>query len=425
MVATIGLSSSGTGKECGGGACDDRRSGSILAQRRIRPLRRTRLNLLGESMRGMTRARSPRHDRGGIVMGAMRNQAAIYADFHFRTSWSRPFMVFIEPTLRCPMGCRFCDLPYDSTFPRARELPIERWMGILRELKDFSPLVRSVYISGGEPFLRRDLIDLIEYAHNIGLGTRTLTIGWFLDPRLCDRLIRSPMDFLKFSIHSSRQAVHDSLVRRPVFERATRAISYLRSNGYPRRIGMLCTVFQGNVDHLDEIVQWAAEFGIEYILLRPLFGQTVAQRIEGNLPTDPRDFNAECVVADIELMRTSIEKVKVLKRQGLPVANSEKQLDLIVAQAEGTYHGFTGCHMMYESIYIKPDGTVQVCGHLALGEMGSVASRSVSDVLTSPEAYAARHLVTRDCQCPANGFIRKSFGEKAALVTQLARGGVQ
>jgi MoaA/NifB/PqqE/SkfB family radical SAM enzyme len=358
-------------------------------------------------------------ERVGFVASAGLNQLAVWSDFHLRTSLSRPFMVFIEPTLRCPMACKFCDLPTDRTFPRRDELPLERWKQILSELREFSPSIRSVYISGGEPFFRRDMIDLIEHAHSIGMATRTLTIGWFCDERLCDRLLRSPMEFLKFSIHSSRPEVHDQLVGRQVHERAVGAIRYLKRNGYEGRIGMLCTVFEGNVDHLHEVPEFAADLGIDYVLFRPLFGQTVADRVRDQLPTDPHEFNPDCVVRGVDRIRDAVEKLKVLRRQGLPVANDDHQLDLIVAQAEGTYHGYRGCHLMYESMYIKPNGNVDVCGHLALGVMGNLREEPVGEVLGSKRAYAARHAVTRSCSCPANGFIRKSFQQKVALVREI------
>jgi MoaA/NifB/PqqE/SkfB family radical SAM enzyme len=136
-----------------------------------------------------------------LIPSAATAQAAIYSDFHLGTRRSKPFMVLIEPTVRCPMACKFCDLPTDRTYPRRNELPIERWMRIIDELKAYIPTFRSVYIGGGEPFFRKDLIELIEYAHSVDVGTRTLTIGYFSDERLLDRLLASPMHSLKFSLH--------------------------------------------------------------------------------------------------------------------------------------------------------------------------------------------------------------------------------
>src|SRR5690348_503118 len=161
------------------------------------------------------------------LVGAARAQLAVYSDYRLKTNLSRPFEVLIEPTVRCPMACTFCDLPTDNTYPKANELPITRWMEIVEELKAYIPVFKSVYIGGGEPFFRKDLIELIEHAHKIGVGTRTLTVGMFCTPPLLDRILASPMDSLKFSLHSSREDVHNRLVGKDVFQRSTGAVRYL------------------------------------------------------------------------------------------------------------------------------------------------------------------------------------------------------
>ena len=366
--------------------------------------------------------------RGGVqkarfIVRAAASQAAVVCDFKLKTSFSKPQMVLIEPTLRCPMACKFCDLPTDTTYPKRDELPISRWKEILAELREFSPLIRSVYISGGEPFLRHDLIDLIEHAHSIGMGTRTLTIGKFLDEKLCNRLLDSPMEFLKFSLHSNRAEVHDELVGRDIFERATGAMRYLKRNSYEGKLGILCTMFAGNVDHVGDIVRFVIDdIGLDSILFRPLFGQTVANRERDGLPSEYDGFNEDCVIEDVDAVRRAVDVLKDLKREGYPIANSMTQLDALLWQASGSYEGLPGCHMMYESMFIKPNGNIDVCGHLALGVMGNVAERSVGEVLRSAEAYDARHAVSRECRCQGNVFLKKSGGDKLRLALELLGG---
>jgi MoaA/NifB/PqqE/SkfB family radical SAM enzyme len=350
---------------------------------------------------------------------AVKSPIAVWSDFTLKTNFSKPHMVLIEPTLRCPMACKFCDLPTDPTYPKSKELPIARWQEILAELREFNPLVRSVYISGGEPFLRRDLIDLIEHAHCIGMGTRTLTVGQFCDRALLDRLLASPMEVLKFSLHSSQADVHNRLVGRKIFDKAVGAIRYLKANGYRGRLGILCTVFNENVGHLGDVARLGSDLGLDYMLFRPLFGQTIAHRDPVELRSAYAKPRADLSVTDIDLLRRSIDELRELRNQGLPIANSDKALDAIVGNAEGTFEGVRGCHLMYESMYIKPNGDVDACGHMALGLMGNVASNSVASVLGSRAAYQVRHSVTRKCRCNGNIFLRQTFRERASLALAL------
>lgn len=357
--------------------------------------------------------------KAGFLARAALSPAAVWSDFVLRTNLSKPHMVLIEPTLRCPMACKFCDLPADPTYPKTAEMPLARWQEILVELREFNPLIRSVYISGGEPFLRRDLIDLIEFSHSIGMGTRTLTIGQFCNHVLLDRLLASPMDMLKFSLHSSQADVHNELVGRKIFDKAVGAIRYLRKNGYQGKLGILCTVFNANVRHIGDVARLGSDLGVDYMLFRPLFGQTIAHREPSLLRSAYAQPRADLAVTDLDVLRRSIDELRELRDQGLPISNSDRSLDAIVGRAEGTFDGVPGCHLMYESVYIKPNGDIDACGHMALGLLGNVASQSVSSVLRSREAYDVRHAVTRRCRCNGNIFVRQTFREKAAMALAL------
>lgn len=345
-------------------------------------------------------------------------QMAIFSDFRLKTNLSKPFEVLIEPTVRCPMACKFCDLPTDTTFPKSQELSIDRWKEILDELKAYLPVFKSVYIGGGEPFFRKDLIDLIEYSHAIGVGTRTLTIGVFCTPALLDRIIASPMHSLKFSLHSSREDVHNRLVGRDVYKKSTGAIRYLRENGYEASLGVLCTVYRENVDHLGEIARLGADLGLDYMLFRPLLEQTVADRRTNLLDrVKPEVLQVE----DMDVLRKSIDELKELKAEGLPIVDTEEQLDAIADIAQGGIGSKYGCTRMYESIAIKPNGNVDACGNMALGVLGNVAENSVSEVLSSAQAWSVRHGISRRCQCTGNIFVRRTVMSKTSLVLDLLR----
>src|SRR3954470_1715024 len=84
----------------------------------------------------------------------------------------RPTAVTIEITKRCNATCDFC--PYWE----ADEV---------EEVKDFTPVIRyfqplQVSITGGEPFLRKDLLDIVRQVKGVP-GFRYIglyTNGWLL-----------------------------------------------------------------------------------------------------------------------------------------------------------------------------------------------------------------------------------------------------
>ena len=80
-----------------------------------------------------------------------------------RTEGMRPpYLAVISPTNRCNLKCTGC---YSGLFPRNIPDPMtfEAWDRVIQDCKDMG--IHFFTISGGEPFVRRDLLDMFE-KHN-------------------------------------------------------------------------------------------------------------------------------------------------------------------------------------------------------------------------------------------------------------------
>jgi len=70
---------------------------------------------------------------------------------------SAPLEVFIAVTNRCNLFCDHCNV---STSLNLRdELTTEQWISFIRRLAELK--VFTLWISGGEPFLREDLFTIL------------------------------------------------------------------------------------------------------------------------------------------------------------------------------------------------------------------------------------------------------------------------
>ena len=73
----------------------------------------------------------------------------------------RPYTLVAELTYRCPLRCVYCSNPVD--FHRSRtELSTDEWRRVFSEAAQLG--VMQLHLSGGEPVLRDDLIELIRHA---------------------------------------------------------------------------------------------------------------------------------------------------------------------------------------------------------------------------------------------------------------------
>ncbi len=114
------------------------------------------------------------------------------AYFRFRYA---PQIAALNITDNCCFKCVMCSQWKDNT---SGELSAEDWKRVLLQLKQIG--IKVVSFAGGEPFLRKDIIDLMGYAKSIGLGTAVTTNGYLLDEEKIKDSIRAGIELFAISL---------------------------------------------------------------------------------------------------------------------------------------------------------------------------------------------------------------------------------
>ena len=105
-----------------------------------------------------------------------------------------PICLTWELTYACNLQCVHC---LSSSGQRdERELSTEEAKKILDDLRDLQ--VFYINIGGGEPMVRRDFFELLEYSVANGIGVKFSTNGAFIDEEKARRL--AAMDYLDIQI---------------------------------------------------------------------------------------------------------------------------------------------------------------------------------------------------------------------------------
>lgn len=103
-------------------------------------------------------------------------------DFESRTGYYPPRAMLISPTMRCNLNCYGCyagDYSHDELEPEI----IHR---VLSEAKEMG--ISLVVVLGGEPFLRKDLLEVYEAHHDMAF--QVFTHGGFLDEKMVESIAR-------------------------------------------------------------------------------------------------------------------------------------------------------------------------------------------------------------------------------------------
>jgi radical SAM protein with 4Fe4S-binding SPASM domain len=124
---------------------------------------------------------------------------------------SAPYRVDLALTYRCNNTCPHCYVPpkrreWDAT----HEVETAKWKRILDLLLDQA--IPHVTFTGGEPTLRDDLVELVQYAEDIGIIAGLVTNGRRLTQSLVDDLVKAGLDYVQITFESHLPEIHNQMV---------------------------------------------------------------------------------------------------------------------------------------------------------------------------------------------------------------------
>src|SRR5580700_4697358 len=111
-----------------------------------------------------------------------------------------PLGLLAELTHRCPLGCPYCSNPL-ALDPRDDELDTATWARVFGEAAALGVL--HVHLSGGEPGVRRDLVEITAAAHDAGLYTNLITSAVGITDATLAKLADAGLDHVQISIQDS------------------------------------------------------------------------------------------------------------------------------------------------------------------------------------------------------------------------------
>jgi mycofactocin radical SAM maturase len=146
-----------------------------------------------------------------------------------------------------------------------RELSTEEAKKILDDLRDLQ--VFYINIGGGEPMVRRDFFELLEYSVANGIGVKFSTNGAFIDEEKARRL--AAMDYLdiQISLDGVDAATNDAVRGEGSYDMAIRAMENLKAANFGQfKISVVVT--RHNVSQLDQFKALADHYGAQLRITR-------------------------------------------------------------------------------------------------------------------------------------------------------------
>lgn len=181
----------------------------------------------------------------------------------FRLGLEAPICLTWELTYACNLSCVHCLSSSGRRDPR--ELNTQECYRVIDELEQLQ--VFYVNIGGGEPMLRTDFFDILEYSVDHHVGVKFSTNGTFIDAERARRL--AAMDYLdiQISIDGADADVNDLVRGEGSYAAARQAMEHLAAADFgPFKISLVVT--RHNVGQLDTFKEIADSYGAQLRVTR-------------------------------------------------------------------------------------------------------------------------------------------------------------
>jgi pyrroloquinoline quinone biosynthesis protein E len=176
----------------------------------------------------------------------------------------RPFTLIAELSYQCPLHCPYCSNPVDIGDERYRHsLDTDDWIRVFREARGLGVL--QLALTGGEPMLRRDLVELCAAARDAGLYSSLITAGTLFTRERAEALKVAGLDHVQISIQSPNPEENDRIAGNRSFAKKIVAARAARELDFPLTIN--CVLHRQNLDRIEELLELTLELGAQRLEL--------------------------------------------------------------------------------------------------------------------------------------------------------------
>jgi MoaA/NifB/PqqE/SkfB family radical SAM enzyme len=189
-----------------------------------------------------------------------------------------PLAVHLELLAACNLACAHC---FAGVLPRRGKpldlVEMDRLFGELAAIGSF-----RLGLTGGEPLMRRDLLEIIDAATGRGLHPCLTTNALLVDERMARELGRRPLVWLNVSLDGATAATNDAIRGAGVFDRV---VEKLRLLGRHARFTLAFTITRESAREVEACARLARELGAHTAVFRPLYPVGVARDRLDLMPT--------------------------------------------------------------------------------------------------------------------------------------------
>ena len=176
---------------------------------------------------------------------------------------TKPHEFYWEITSNCNLRCQHCFVSDAKALLINKDLSTKKCISIIDQLKCLG--VYLIIFSGGEPFLRNDFLDIVEYTKNNNISVVIHTNSLLITDETISKLnslLHPKMDILQISLDGATKKTHETIRGRHTFDKTIDNIKTISQTNIKLRVNFTPTKF--NVIELPDTFSLCSSMDVAY-----------------------------------------------------------------------------------------------------------------------------------------------------------------
>lgn len=289
-------------------------------------------------------------------------------------------------TNKCNLRCKMCDQWKTDPVLISQELSTQEWYSFVDSASRMHAVV--IVITGGEPFLRKDIFGIIKFIRKKRISCHLCTNGTLLNKNTVDKLKDSGLNSISISLDSNCAEIHNEIRGVDCFDNVIGGIKLLKRMMPEIKIGINYVISKQNFRNMHQMIPFAEKLGVNQIKFGP---------IHTNLMHRKKSFssfrNFLFVENDLPELRLEVDKLIYAASQTKLLTTSSTFMKAILNLYKNHPHRLR-CYAGYISCAIDALGKVSPCDNFDGNE--NLRNKPLEEIWRSSSFQHLRNQV-HDC----------------------------
>lgn len=320
---------------------------------------------------------------GGVLLSA-----------YFNKIFVGPVNVIVAPSWKCNSKCKMCDF---HSRVKKNEFTTEEFKNIVDQVSKLNCSIFSFF--GGEPLLRKDIFELIEYIKSKKLLVQISTNAILLsNENFAEKLMKTDLDIITVSLDCMDKELYSKIRGNDAFDKAVSGIKNIvglkNKLGTSTQITVNTVIIDDNIDQIFEIIDFIKDFGIDVVTPYPV------HELETKENTQSKHFNQKLIEVYEKMLRDTDPKIDL----------SKEYMRYIIGRLRGKAKRIK-CFAPISDLHIDPYGNVYTCVYF-MGmnrPIGNIRNKSIKKLWYSSHYKNVRKRLSKCKKCDSMCHIESSL----------------